>query len=169
MSNYLTFQQVKQLINSINNSRDKLMLRLLYETGCDVNELVNIKVKDILGNKIHIGKRFPMISSKLAKDINLYVKGNMLTKESYLISSSRGQISVKRITQLVQFHTEKHLKKKLNPQQFRYYHIIHAYSNGVLLENIASQLGITKLRVFQIIDKLNIKQRNNYGLFLRKN
>jgi len=145
------------------------MLRILYETGCDVNELVSIKVKDILGNKIHINKRFPMISSKLAKDIKLYIKGNMLTKESHLIASSRGKMSVKRVTQLVQTYTEKHFNKKLNPQQFRYYHILHAYTNGVLLENIAHQLGITTYRVFQIIDKLNIKQRNNYGLFLRKN
>ena len=164
----ISLKELRNFINLISNSRDKLLIRLLYETGCDINELVCIKIKDILGNKIRINKRFPYISSKLAKDINFYIKGNMLLKNQYLISTSRGQMSAKRITQLIQLHTEHILKVKINPQSFRYLHIIHTYSNGVYIENIAKQLGITKLRVFQIINEMGVKQKNNYGMFLKR-
>ena len=173
---YLSLQEIRKLISSISDMRDKLMIRILYETGCTLVELVNIKVSDILGNKIKILEpetkeiRFSRISGKLAKDLSFYIKGNNLSKDAYILSTRQSEkISEKRVRQLIQEYTKKISSRKINPQMFRYYHINHAYQNGVLLENIAKQTGITPYRVFQVINEFKIKPRQNlYNQFLIK-
>ena len=58
------------------------MIRILYETGCTLIELTNIRVTDLNSNKIKIKDqetnkiRYPRISEKLANDLNFYIKGN---------------------------------------------------------------------------------------------
>ena len=58
--------------------------------------------------------------------------------------------------------------EKINPQSFRYFHIAHAYKNGVLLESISRQIGITTFRIFKILSELNISPSQNYNQFLKK-
>jgi len=163
---YLSLQEIRKLISSISDMRDKLMIRLLYETGCTLIELVNIKVSDILGNKIKIFDpetrelRFSRISGKLAKDLSFYIRGNNLSKGYYILSTRQSkQISEKRVRQLIQDYTKKISSRKINPQMFRYYHIIHAYQNGVLLENIAKQ------RKAKFIALENLSSQYNGGLY----
>lgn len=174
-SMYFELKDIRQFLASISKARDRLMLRLLYETGCSLVELVEIKIKDILGQKIIIKNleksnyRYSKISSKLAKDLMLYIKGNNLDKKSYLFSTRQGQsISKKRIRQLIHYYSQKYLNTKINPQSFRYMHIAHAYSNGVLLDTIAKQIGITTFRIFQIINELDLNIKSNYNPFLKR-
>lgn len=170
---YLELDEIRGFLSSIDNARDKLLIRILYETGCSLIELTNIKIEDIAGNKIKIKEdkkiRFSRISGKLSKDIKMFVEGNKLKKDSYLISTRQSnQISEKRIRQLIQKYTKKY-RQKINPQMFRYYHIAHAYQNGVFIENISNQLGITKYRIFQVLNELGFKpSQNHYNNFLRK-
>ena len=44
---YLSKEEFNKLNNQINNHRDRLILNTLYETGCTVNELINIKISDL--------------------------------------------------------------------------------------------------------------------------
>ena len=166
----LSLKELRELISSISNMRDKLMIRILYETGCDLNELVSIKVEDILGNKIKIRNiRYVKISGKLAKDLKFYIKGNSLSKDSNIISTRQSKkISQRRVRQLIQGYTEKKGYGKINPQMFRYYHVAHAYLNGVYQENMAKQLGIKTYRIFQIINQMNIQPDNMYNKFLTR-
>ena len=172
---YLSLKQIRQLIRSIDDARDKLMIRILYESGCTLIELTNIKVKDINGNKIKIFNpenreiRFSFISSKLSKDLRLYILGNNLKKNSNIIATRQSSsISEKRIRQIIQMHTKRVFLEKINPQSFRYFHIAHAYKNGVLLESISRQIGITTFRIFKILSELNISPSQNYNQFLKK-
>jgi site-specific recombinase XerD len=43
----LTIDDVKLLADNTKNLRDRALILLLYEAGCHVGELVNIKIKDI--------------------------------------------------------------------------------------------------------------------------
>ena len=162
-ASYLSLQETRLLLNSITDARDKLMIRLLYETGCSIAELVRIKVSDYAGTKVKIIDsetkeiRFPGISGKLAKDIKSYIEGNLLSKESYLISTRQSKnISEKRVRQLIQHYTEKILNEKINPQSFRYFHIAHAY------------LSITPFRIFQVLQEMKISPQNHYNMFLKR-
>lgn len=173
---FLSQKEVKDLINSITDMRDKLFVSLLYETGCLLGELVNIKILDINEREISVNNpdtketRKVKISSTLSKKISLYVQGNGLDKNTYLFSTQKSeQISVKRAREIVQNHSEKLGHGKLNPQMFRYYHVAHAYLDGVMIDNISSQLGIKRYRVFQILDELNVSSNENtYENFLKK-
>jgi site-specific recombinase XerD len=165
---YLSLNQVQNLINHIKDMRDKLLVKILYETGCSLGELVNIKVSDIEGNHINIldpntkKSRSSRISQKLGKELALFIKGNNLPKDSSLIfTKNSANISEKRVRQLLQNYAQELGYGKINPQMLRYYHIAHAYSEGVLIENISSQLGIKKLRIFQILSELNIEPKQN--------
>jgi integrase len=170
---YLTLEQVRQLVASISDSRDNLMIRLLYETGCTPGELTNIRVGDIGGNIVKINNnklRHASISGRLAKDISVFVKGNKLSKESFLISTRQSsRMSEKRVSQIIQSYTERFSSSRLKPIMFRYYHITHAYISGVFIEDISKQLGITKFRIFQVLQLFNIKPRHGlYNNFLRR-
>ncbi|MEM2131355.1 MAG: site-specific integrase [Candidatus Woesearchaeota archaeon] len=165
--NFLTIKEIREIIFNIKDARDNLIFRILYETGCLPSELINIKVKDILGNKIRIKTRFVLISGKLAKDISLFIIGNKLSNENFLFSTRQSKkISEKRISQIIEFYTKKNIK--INAQKIRYYHIIHAYLNGVFLKEIAKNLGLTEFRIFQILQNFDINTYNNYQNFLKK-
>lgn len=167
---YLTMDQVRHLITSVNDARDKIMIRILYETACTIKELTKIKVEDISGNRIRIKSaaavRFPKISGTLARDLSLFIKGNQLGRSSFILSTRQGKnISEKRISQLIREYTSG--LGIINPHQFRYFHVAHAYLNGVFIEEISDQLGLTKLRVFQVLREFNVMPRlNNYNNFL---
>ena len=174
-SGYLTQEEIKQIISSINDMRDRLLVRVLYESGCTLIDLVNIKVSDKGGNTIKLSKedfklRFARISGKLAKDLSLYIQGNSLQKDSYLFSARQGtSISEKRVRQLIQNYTEKAGLGRINPLSFRYSHIANAYLHGVFIESIALQLGLTTYRIFQVISELGIKPKANcYNEFLTR-
>jgi site-specific recombinase XerD len=164
---YLTFEEVRNLISSIKDSRDQLILKILYETGCSQVELTKIRVKNVGGNKISVKERdnirYANISGKLAKEISQYILGNKLEKDSFLLSTRQGgSITEKRVRQLIHNYSQKAGFGKINPVSFRYFHIAHAYQCGVFIETIAVQLGLTKLRIFQIINELDITPRASY-------
>ncbi|AJF61004.1 hypothetical protein QT06_C0001G0156 [archaeon GW2011_AR15] len=162
---YITQKDMRKLIGSVSSQRDSLVIRIIYETGCSLKELAGIKVSDIAGNMIRTGKaaRFSQISGKLSKDLKLYTEGNSIKKESLLFD-----ISGRRISQLTESHAEKILGTRLTPHDLRNLHIMHAYLNGVYLENIAGQTGLSELRIFQIISSFNVKPERNYGNFLKR-
>jgi len=167
--NYLLMHQIKIITDSINDMRDKFLIKILYETGCSVGELVNIRVSDIRENKIKIlnndtkNLRFSRISEKLANELQFFIKGNNLPKESFILTTKKSsKISEKRVRQLIQYYTHKSGFGKINPQMFRYYHIANAYQEGVSIENISSQLGIMRYRIFQILTDLEIVPKKNH-------
>ncbi len=173
--NYLSLEQIRKLVSSVSDTRDNLIIRVLYETGCSLNELTAIKVNHLLGSRIRIKNtetkeiRHSTISAKLAKDLRLFIKGNRLDDRSCLFSTRQSDsISEKRIRQIIQKYTKDEFSEKINPQSFRYYHIAHAYSNGMMLETIARQIGITTARIFKILSEMKISPKQNYNKFLRK-
>ena len=86
---YLSSKQVIALSESVKDMRDKLIIKILYEAGCSLGELVSIKVSDVLPDKIRIfdfktkEKRFSKISKKLGKELLLYIQGNEISKDSH--------------------------------------------------------------------------------------
>lgn len=45
--NILTEEEVKKLIDGANGVRDKALISVLYESGCRIGELLNVKMKDV--------------------------------------------------------------------------------------------------------------------------
>ncbi|MFH0874364.1 MAG: site-specific integrase [archaeon] len=160
-------KELKEFIDSIKDIRDNLSIRILYETGCTLIELVKIKANDVKNNSIAIekgkAKRVSLISKNLFNDISGYINGNKLSQNSFIISTRQSShISEKRVRQIIQKYARQKKFKDFNPHMLRYCHVAHAYLDGVYQETIAAQLGINKLRVFQIISELNVIPENNF-------
>jgi integrase len=148
---YLSFDEWERLQSSVSDTRDQIILRLIYETGCTVNELVNVKINDIDFSKcivkIHAENsrnheyREAVLSSRLCNLIKAFAQEN--TKSEYVLYTRQsGYITTKRIRQIVQGHCSNIGIRDANPQILRYTHIAHAYLKNIPVDAIQKQVGM---------------------------
>jgi len=179
---YLTTKEWNSVSRQAKDERDKLILELLYATGCTVNELVNIKVSDIdfRLKKVHIRaansrnheSRISYLSTELTWNIRDFLKviKRFEDRQGYLLFTRQSsQMTTKRIRQLVQKYTlAAGIIGKNNPQILRYTHIVHAYMKNVPIAAIQKQVGLKKTRAIQIFSELQTKTtEKDYRKFLR--
>lgn len=161
MISYFTEEEIKIMINYLNNSKDlkKLtMICVLYETGSRVSEFINIKLGDLnlsenasitlygKGNKT----RIVPISQELVKLINKYLKevyinygDDYLFYSNYKKSYERTSIN-KLINKLVlelKIKYQNYFKGNYHPHSFRHAKATHLYNNGSPLLYIKNFLG----------------------------
>jgi len=157
---FLEFNEWARLLESIKDERDFLIFHLLYETGCTVNELVNIKTRDFTGNILKIRShharnreaRSVYISENLLRRVRAFCN---IAKGEYLFSTRQSRsMSTKRIRQLVQKYCSVCGIIGANPQILRYTHIVHAYQKGIPLEAIQNQVGLKRSRAIEIFEQL---------------
>jgi site-specific recombinase XerD len=162
---YLMMNDLLKMLAATNDTRDSLLLMTLYETGCTLGELVEITLKDVSDSTIAFKDRESIISQQLSKDLMSFALGNRLGTDDKLFSTRQSQsISQKRVRQLINKYSVEAGLGKINPHIIRNTHIAHAYSKGMQEFQISKQVGLTRLRVFQILQTLDIrpKDRNYY-------
>ena len=164
----LSSVQYKRLFKVISEERSRLILQVLYETGCTVNELVHIKVSDVdfeqnsikfpsENTKTH-KSRVSCVSKELIETIDHYIKHGLL----YLFSTRQsGKITTKRVRQLILSFSKKANLPKVTPQIIRYTHIAHALRKGIPLVAIQKQIGMERLRMVQIYEALVPEEKDN--------
>lgn len=174
--NYLSNEEIHKLLNFISSQRDRLLVRILFETGCTVNELIQIKNKDIDSKQNVI--RFPASSTKsshakvscISKSLSSDIT-EFNAQGEYLFSTRQSALmTTKRVRQLIQFYGKNAgFPTKLNPQVLRYSHIAHALETGIPLNAIQEQTGLEKLRLMQIYEAIVPETLDNaYKMFFDK-
>lgn len=118
-------EEIEKLIEVANSPRNKLLISLLYESGCRISELLNIRIKDInfeedyaminvmgkTGNRsIPISKTIPLLTTWL----NYYEDKD--NKEAYLLPLSYANTS----KILKRTFKRAGIDKPCNPHQFRH-------------------------------------------------
>jgi site-specific recombinase XerD len=159
-------------LSSLSNIRDRIILQLLFETGCSVNELCAMKVSDYIQpkdypmlNKIRFANRTSVISETLSTEIKRYILFRNRKSEEYLFSQNvKNPLSVKRVEQLVSAIYE----NKIKPMQIRYMHIVYAASKGLSPDTIGEQTGLSRQRILQILDAYSVTYRQSYSLFFEE-
>ena len=181
---YLEIEEVIRLVRSMPNLRDKLIILLLYETGCSVTELINILSRNIkpktneiiIENSVRTNeKRTVKVSKELINTIKLYILEKKKEKSvaSQFLLSTRQSVSMtqKRIQQIVSVYRIKSgalSGERITPQILRYTHIAHAYEKEVGINEITRQVGLKRSRAIEIFSQLKSETRN-YGRFFEKN
>ena len=162
MVEYLSQQQLKRLLDLAKAPRDSLLLRVQYETGCTVSELVGIARKDILDDRILIEHRPCFVSASLLRDLHRYLTTH---QSPYLFCSRQSpQLTSKRVQQIV----KKYLRRldpdidKKTPHLLRYTHIAHALAKRIPLKDIMGQTGLKPMRMAQLAEELG-PTRGGYG------
>ncbi|MGM0441881.1 MAG: site-specific tyrosine recombinase XerD [Elusimicrobiota bacterium] len=162
----LTEHETENLIQAAGNTRDRLILELLYATGMRVTELINLKLSDVDLNRGWIkimgkGKkqRFVPIDKRMVKKIKNFVGENELKPKHYLFSK-RGSKPLKRETiwKIVKKISQKTgIKKTVTPHTLRHTFATHLLEHGADLRSIQVLLGHSSIDTTQIYTHVNRK------------
>jgi integrase len=158
VTEYLQREELDRILSSITNTRDRLLVRVLYETGCSLHEISELKTTNVYSDgTIQFTDRRAQISVDLAHEL-------IKQADHYIFHTRQTPtISPKRIQQILKPHIAAVHKGKVTPHILRYTHIIHAYKQGLQLSAISAQTGLTPVRVAQII--ADVPSTKSYSAF----
>ena len=150
---YLTPEEAHPLINSTENERDRLLLRLLWETGVRVSEAIRIQLGDVARDGIRVlGKggfeRVVFIQDGLVTAILFYAQEMALGRDDYLFQSRRGgHVTKQRADQIIKSAARRAgLERNVYAHLFRHGYAINFLNCGGRLDALQEQLGHRVLR-----------------------
>lgn len=167
---YLSIQEMKLVLSQPDTSkrlgiRDKFFMYLLYDSGCWIQEILELKVKSFFiknGNtQLHIigkGNKFRAtpISNELIELFKEYCVHfhKDATQDDYLFYTIRNGMHIKMSSDNVQRFVEKYGAKArsqlpsiphIHPHLFRHTRAMHLYMAGMPLEMVAQWLGHSQM------------------------
>lgn len=158
----LTISEIKRLINSTNNIKHKLIIKLLYGCGLRVNEIINLKKEDINFEenliKIRLAKgkkdRFLKIPFSIKDELESYLK---LNDSNYLFPSNRGgKLTTATIQAILKSSAKKaEIKKRVYPHLLRHSFATHLLENGTDIKIIQKLLGHSDIKTTQIYTQIS--------------
>jgi integrase/recombinase XerD len=171
----LSIDEIDVLLSQPNNSvlgiRDRAMLEILYTSGLKVNELINLKLKDI-DMKLKVIKCDSKQNIRIlplgaiaydALEIYLTESRDALNKSEceYLFLSYNGhQISRQGFWKLVKKYAEQAgIKKNISTSTFRHSFATHMIQNGIEKDALRQTLGNSSVASVQVYLDLNRKRR----------
>ena len=153
----LTSEEVKKLIESTQNIKHRLIIKILYGCGLRVSEVINLKKEDIDFNerliKIRLAKgrkdRFVNIPNSVFNELNNYYE---LVNEDFLFPSNRGGKLTTKTIQLIIKNSARRagIKKNIHPHTLRHSFATHLLENGTDLRIIQKLLGHSDIKTTQI-------------------
>jgi site-specific recombinase XerD len=142
-------KDVSNMINSISNLKHKCIVSLLYASGLRLNELLNLKIKDIDSSRMIIfvraGKgnrdRYTILGESILTDLREYYK--IYEPKDYLFEGASGGKYTHTSVQMTVKRAAKNagILKKVTPHTLRHSFATHLLENGTDLRYIQSLLG----------------------------
>jgi len=176
----LTQQEVVTIIEAADNSRDKLIIELLYACGLRVSELTGLKVSDIdlrQGTLKCFGKgskeRFVPVGQEAQKSIEKYLLEHPHKAGPLLLSRENKKLSRLVVWQIVKRLAEKAgIEKTLSPHTLRHSFATHLLENGADLRSVQELLGhsnVVTTQLYTHISRSHLrsayeKAKSNYGV-----
>ena len=162
----LTKDEIKKLINAVNNPKHILLIEFMYSSGLRVSECVNLKIDDLdlaekMG-KIKHGKgnkeRYIILSNKLIQHFNDYVSKKK-DNSQYVFSVNGRPITVRQAQKVVKEAAIKaKIKKRVFCHALRSSFATHLLEAGTDIRVIQELLGHSDLSTTQIYTKVSTQQ-----------
>ena len=155
----LTKNEVKLLLNSLDNKKSKLMVTLIYACGLRVSELTSLKIKDLnFEEKIGYVRqskgrkdRIFNIPDSLVKNLQKQIQFQKENNREHLFSGLNEKISTRNIQEIVNKAAERAgIKKSVHPHTLRHSFATHLLENNIDIRKIQELLGHADLNTTQI-------------------
>lgn len=163
LPNILTTEEVKSIINSVENLKHRAIISTIYSCGLRISEAVNLEIKDIDSKAMTIkivnakGKndRIVMLSEKLLELLREYFKE--YRPKIYLFEGQFGKkYSARSIQQIFNNAVKKtKIKKKVTVHSLRHSFASHLLDSGTDIRFIQELLGHKHLSTTQIYTHIN--------------
>lgn len=163
LPNVLTTEEVKKIINSIDNLKHKTIISTIYSCGLRISEAVNLLIKDIDSSAMTVkivnakGKndRYVMLSPKLLELLRRYFVEYKPKK--YLFEGQFGdRYSTRSIQQIFNKAVKiAGIKKRVTVHSLRHSFASHLLDNGTDIRFIQELLGHKHLSTTQIYTHIN--------------
>ena len=165
---YLTPQEAHQLIDATENERDRLFIRLLWETGVRVSEAIRLRLQDVSRDGIRVlGKgdveRIVCVQEGLVAALLFYAQEREMGREDYLFPSRKGGHIIKqRADQLIKGAAHRaNLQRTVHAHLFRHGYAINFLNCSGRLDALQEQLGhrdITTTRIYLRLSSEDVKR-----------
>lgn len=163
METILNFPNQEEYKKTIYTTRDLLIIELLYDTGCRVEELVTIKLKNIneLEKSIKVlGKgakeRIVFYGEYTIDTLHEYLKDREIildgkSSEYLFVSKESGKLTTRRISQILDNIMKLvAIKNNVTPHTLRHTFATHLLNHGADLRSVQELLGHSSLSTTQI-------------------
>ncbi len=159
---YLTPDEAHQIIAATDNERDRLFLRLRWETGVRVSEAIRIELGDVSRNGIRVlGKgsmeRVVFVQDSLVSSMLLYSQEHELGRNDYLFPSRKGgHITKQRADQIIKKAGRcANLQRNVHAHLFRHGYAINFLNCSGRLDALQEQLGHRDINTTRIYLRLS--------------
>lgn len=171
MRKYLKQDELKALLEEPKRMRDRLIIKLLYETGIRVGELTALTIGDVdlEAGEITIqeakrheeGRKVPLVNSWTKTMLRDYVGTRKNRKDPLFVSNKGGQLSRRQVERLINnYGTRIGLDKdKRHPHVLRHTHAVYALKSGIDLRTLQQNLGHSSIEVTAIYLTMDIDDR----------
>ncbi len=158
----LSREEIKKIINSIDNIKHKLLISLSYGSGLRVSEAINLKIKDInleeltihLKNAKGNRDRLTIFPEKIRADLQELFA--LRDKNDYIFASERGGKLTERTAQKIFEKAAKNAKisKDATFHSLRHSFATHLLENGTDVRYVQELLGHQNIRTTQLYTKV---------------
>ena len=156
-------EKIKQMIDLTKNLKHKLIIKLLYSSGLRLQELINLKRKDIDFERgilnVRKGKgnkdRITLISESLKLDLLKYYSNNVF-KTEYVFEGHNGKYTKKSVQKILDLAGKK-MEIKVTPHMLRHSFATHLLESGTDIRLIQKLLGHSDLRTTEIYTHVSNK------------
>jgi site-specific recombinase XerD len=163
----LSKEQIKELLKATTNLKHQIIIKLLYASGLRLNELLNLKRKDIDFEKniIYVRKgkgkkdRITLVSENLRLDLLKYYSNNIF-KTGYILEGRKGKYTKKSVQKVLDILGKK-INTKTHPHILRHSFATHLLDNGTDIRHIQKLLGHSDISTTQIYTKVSNKDISN--------
>ncbi len=171
MRKYLKQDELKALLEAPRRMRDRLIIKLLYETGMRVGELTALTIGDvdlesgeitIQQAKRHAeGRKVPLINSWTKSMLRDYIGTRKNRRDSLFVSNKRSPLSRRQVERMISNYGESIGldRDKRHPHVLRHTHAVFALKSGIDLRTLQQNLGHSSIEVTAIYLTMDIDDR----------
>jgi len=171
MRKYLKQDELKALLEAPRRMRDRLIIKLLYETGMRVGELTALTIGDVdlesgeitiqQAKRHEEGRKVPLVNSWTKSMLRDYIGTRKNRRDSLLVSNKRSPLSRRQVERMISKYGESIGldKDKRHPHVLRHTHAVYALKSGIDLRTLQQNLGHSSIEVTAIYLTMDIDDR----------